>query len=66
MWPAMMAGLAAGNLYIGFTMSQQAWTFFLAVVSPAAPWALFGLQYLAIRLHVRSILRRRPVLVAAE
>ncbi len=28
MWPVMMFGLAAANLYIGFTMSQAAWTFF--------------------------------------
>src|SRR5262249_27968039 len=45
MWPVMMFGLAAANLYIGFFMSQAAWTFFLGVITPAAPWVLFGLQY---------------------
>ena len=59
MWPVMMAGLAAANLYIGLEWGQVAWTWFLGVVSPSAPWVLFGLQYLAIRLHVRGIIRRR-------
>jgi intracellular septation protein len=66
MWPVMMFGLAAANLYIGLTMSQQVWAWFLGTVPAAAPWVLFGLQYLAIRIHVRSILRRRIVAVAAE
>ena len=65
MWPVMMFGLAAANLYIGFFMSQAAWTFFLGVITPAAPWVLFGLQYLMIRLHVRSILRARMPVAAA-
>lgn len=65
MWPVMMFGLAAANLYIGFTMSQAAWTFFLGVITPAAPWVLFGLQYLMIRLHVRGIIRRRMATAAA-
>jgi intracellular septation protein len=59
MWPVMMFGLAAANLYIGFTMSQAAWIFFLGVITPAAPWVLFGLQYLMIRFHVRGIIRAR-------
>ncbi len=59
MWPVMMFGLAAAGLYIGFTVGQAAWTFFLGVINPAAPWVLFGLQYAMIRLHVRSIIRRR-------
>lgn len=68
MWPVMMFGLAAANLYIGFTMSQAAWTFFLGVITPAAPWVLFGLQYAMIRLHVRSVIRARVAAapVAAE
>lgn len=65
MWPVMMFGLAAANLYIGLTMSPEAWAWFLGTVPVAAPWVLFGLQYLAIRLHVKSILRGR-VAVAAE
>jgi intracellular septation protein A len=65
MWPVMMFGLAAANLYIGFTMSLATWTWFLAVVPGAAPWVLFGLQYLMIRMHVRSILRKRAVQAAA-
>jgi len=68
MWPVMMFGLAAANLYIGFTMSQAAWIFFLGVITPAAPWVLFGLQFLTIRMHVRSIIRGRmaAATVAAE
>ena len=63
-----MFGLAAANLYIGFFMSQAAWTFFLGVITPASPWVLFGLQYLMIRMHVRSIIRARmaAAAVAAE
>jgi hypothetical protein len=59
LWPAMMVGLAAGNLYVGLAMGQVAWEWFLGVISPAAPWVLFGVQYLAIRFHVRGILRKR-------
>ncbi|MEI9991044.1 MAG: septation protein IspZ [Rhizomicrobium sp.] len=65
MWPLMMFGLAAANLYIGLTMSQQAWAWFLGTVPVAAPWVLFAIQYLAIRVHVTSVLRRR-IAVAAE
>ncbi|HXC55626.1 MAG TPA: septation protein IspZ [Rhizomicrobium sp.] len=65
MWPVMMFGLAAANLYIGLEMSLAAWTWFLATVPTAAPWILFGLQYLAIRIHVRGILRRRATLAPA-
>jgi len=60
-WPVMMAGLAAANLYIGFEMGQIAWEWFLGVVSPAAPWVLFGIQYVIIRIRVRSIIRRSAV-----
>lgn len=59
MWPVMMAGLAAANLYVGLNMGQAAWAWFLGVVSPSAPWVLFAVQYLLIRLHVRSIIRKR-------
>jgi intracellular septation protein A len=65
MWPVMMFGLAVANLYIGFYMSLATWTWFLAVVPGAAPWVLFGLQYLMIRMHVRSILRKRAMQAAA-
>ncbi|HEY0107865.1 MAG TPA: septation protein IspZ [Rhizomicrobium sp.] len=64
MWPVMMFGLAVANLYVGFEMGQVAWEWFLGVVSPAAPWVLFAIQYLAIRLHVRAILRRRMAVAA--
>ncbi|MEI9997067.1 MAG: septation protein IspZ [Rhizomicrobium sp.] len=66
MWPVMMFGLAAANLYVGFTMGTEAWKWFIALVPTAAPWVLFGIQYLMIRLHVMSILRRRGALAAAE
>lgn len=70
MWPVMMFGLAAVGLYIGLAVGQNAWVFFLGFVNPAAPWVLFGLQYLMIRMHVRSVLRKRaasaPAAVAAE
>jgi intracellular septation protein len=59
MWPTMMFGLAAANLYVGFEMGLVAWQWFLGVVSPASPWVLFAIQYLAIRVHVRRILRAR-------
>jgi intracellular septation protein A len=59
MWPVMMFGLAAANIYIGFTMSQQTWALFLATVPTAAPWLLFGLQYVMMRIHVRSIIKKR-------
>jgi intracellular septation protein A len=65
MWPVMMAGLAAANLYIGFEMGVAAWTWFLATVPVAAPWVLFGIQYAIIRLRVGSIRRRREALAIA-
>lgn len=65
LWPLLMFGLAAANLYIGLTMSARAWAWFLGTVPTAAPWVLFAIQYLAIRVHVTSILRRRGA-VAAE
>jgi intracellular septation protein A len=66
-WPVMMTALAIGNLYVGFTMSQAAWQWFLGVVSPGAPWVLFALQYVTIRLRVRAVMRQRAaVMVPAE
>jgi hypothetical protein len=65
MWPVMMFGIAGVGVYIGFTMGQAAWTWFLATINPAAPWVLFGIQYLLIRLHVRSIIRARGIVPAA-
>ncbi len=59
LWPLLMVGLAIANLYVGLVMGQVAWEWFLGVVSPSAPWVLFAIQYLAIRTHVRAILRRR-------
>lgn len=58
MWPAMLFGLAAANLYVGFEMSQAAWAWFLGVVSPASTWVLFAIQYTTMRFHVRYLLRR--------
>ena len=65
MWPVVMFALAVIGLYIGFYVGQRAWVFFLGVINPAVPWVLFGLQYLMIRIHVRSIIRRRMTPVAA-
>lgn len=65
MWPVLMAGLAAANLYIGLVWGPVAWAWFLGVASPAAPWVLFGLQYLTIRMHVRGIIRKRLMPAAA-
>lgn len=59
MWPVMMLGLAVASLYVGLTMGPKPWAFFLGVISPAAPWVLFAIQYVLIRLHVRSIIRKR-------
>jgi hypothetical protein len=65
MWPVMMFGIAAVGLYIGFYVGQAAWVWFLGTVNPAAPWVLLAIQYVAIRLHVRSIIRRRMAAGAA-
>ncbi len=65
MWPVMMFGLAAANLYIGLEMGVEAWKWYLATVPTAAPWVLFAIQYVMIRLHVRFIRRRQPALAAA-
>ncbi|HEY0300350.1 MAG TPA: septation protein IspZ [Rhizomicrobium sp.] len=65
MWPVMMFGLAAVGLYIGFYAGLPAWTFFLGVINPAAPWVLFAVQYGLIRVHVTRILRRRMAPVEA-
>lgn len=65
MWPVLMAGLAAANLYIGLVWGPVAWAWFLGIGSPAAPWILFGLQYLMIRMHVRGIIRKRLTAAAA-
>jgi intracellular septation protein len=59
MWPVFMVAIAAAGLYIGLVLGQTAWTWFLGTINPAAPWVLFGLQYLMIRFHVRSIIRAR-------
>ncbi len=37
LWPLLMFGLAAANLYIGLTMSARAWAWFLGTVPTAAP-----------------------------
>lgn len=65
MWPVMMFGLAAANLYVGLVMGPVAWAWFLGTVPTAAPWVLIGLQYPAIRFHVKSVLRRRVALATA-
>jgi intracellular septation protein A len=65
MWPVMMFGIAAVGLYIGFCVGQAAWVWFLGTVNPAAPWVLLAIQYVTIRLHVRSIIRRRMAAQAA-
>lgn len=65
MWPVVMFALAAIGVYIGFYVGQRAWVFFLGVINPAVPWVLFGVQYLMIRMHVRSIIRRRMTAAAA-
>lgn len=66
LWPVMMFGLAAANLYIGLKMGVEAWKWYLATVPATAPWILFGLEYLTIRTRTRSVLRRRAALVPAE
>jgi intracellular septation protein A len=65
MWPVMMFGLAAVSLYIGLEMGVKAWAWFNLTIPSAAPWVLFGLQYVAIRFHVRSILKRRAMETAS-
>ena len=65
MWPVMMFGIAGVGLYIGFYLGTAAWTWFLGTINPAAPWVLFGIQYLLIRFHVRSILRARGIVPVA-
>ena len=65
MWPLSMFIQAGAGLYVGMTMGLTAWATFLAIVPTAATWGLFALQYLAIRIHVRSILKRRGAAVAA-
>ena len=65
MWPVVMFALAVIGPYIGFYVGQRAWVFFLGVINPAVPWVLFGLQYLMIRTHVRSVIRKRMAPMAA-
>ncbi|MBV9044611.1 MAG: hypothetical protein JO294_05780, partial [Alphaproteobacteria bacterium] len=65
MWPVMMFGIAAAGLYIGLYVGQAAWTWFLGTINPAAPWVLLAIQYVLIRLHVRSIIRRNGGLPVA-
>jgi intracellular septation protein A len=64
MWPVFMFGLAAVGLYVGFYVGQAAWVFFLGVINPAAPWVLFGIQYVLIRLHVGRVIRARMTAAA--
>ena len=66
MWPVMMFALAAVSLYIGLEYGVKAWAWFSATIPGAAPWVLFGLQYVAIRFHVRSILKRRAMAASAS
>lgn len=65
MWPVLMFGIAIVGVYIGFYVSEAAWTFFLGVINPAAPWVLFAIQYAMIRIHVTRIIRRRMAAEAA-
>jgi len=66
MWPVFMVAIAAVGLYIGLVIGQKAWTWFLGTINPGAPWVLFGIQYLLIRFHVRSVIRARMAAVPAE
>jgi intracellular septation protein len=65
LWPVMMFGLAAANLYIGLELGRLAWEWFLGVVAPAAPWVLFGIQYPIIRWRVVRTLRKSGAFAAA-
>ena len=65
MWPVLMFGLAAVGLYIGLEEGATAWAWFLGTVNPAAPWVLFAIQYVLMRAHVRSAIRRRAAQAAA-
>ena len=65
LWPVLMFGLAAAGLYIGLTLGPKPWAWFLGTVNPAAPWMLFAIQYLLMRTHVRSIIRRRAAATTA-
>jgi intracellular septation protein A len=65
MWPVLMFGLAAVGLYIGLELGATAWAWFLGTVNPAAPWVLFAIQYVLMRMHVRSAIRRRAGASAA-
>jgi intracellular septation protein len=65
MWPLSMFAQAGAGLYVGMTLGVTAWATFLAIVPTAATWGLFALQYVMIRMHVRSILRRNAAAAAA-
>ena len=65
LWPVLMFGLAGAGLYIGLTLGPKPWAWFLGTVNPAAPWVLFAIQYLLMRVHVRSAIRRRAATAAA-
>ena len=65
MWPLSMFAQAGAGLYVGLTQGITAWATFLAIVPTAATWGLFALNYVLIRLHVRSKLRRARATAAA-
>jgi intracellular septation protein A len=65
MWPVLMFGLAGVGLYIGLELGANAWAWFLGTINPAAPWVLFAIQYVLMRQHVRSAIRRRAAASAA-
>jgi intracellular septation protein A len=65
MWPVLMFGLAGAGLYIGLELGPRAWAWFLGTINPAAPWVLFAIQYVLMRTHVRSAIRRRAATSAA-
>lgn len=68
MWPVMMFGLGIANLVIAFTMSQQAWAWFIAIVPLASTWLLVAFDYITLRMLVvrRIRLQRISALSAAE
>lgn len=53
LWSVLYYALAAGNLFVAYRMSLQAWAFYNGVVQSAAPISLFVIQYLTMRFVVR-------------